>query len=160
MTPLSSLYLFPLPSMASPKFSLNCAECRARKVKCDRGNPCSNCRKRGSVCQNELLRKPNRSRFYGAPTATRLSNQNIPTSSSIAWNNSSSDYATEGNGGSSSGVHVSLPGVSPTRRHSNHFGYTGVTPSKRPIPEDKASAKSLETQSVTQGEEARMLVRG
>lgn len=64
---LDAIQLSQSTTSAEPlKLSLNCIECRARKVKCDRGHPCSQCVARGleAHCRKDVLQKPARKKQY------------------------------------------------------------------------------------------------
>lgn len=53
------------PSTGVPRTLVSCDLCRRRKVKCDRGNPCSHCLRAGVDCVSTILPRPPRVRKVG-----------------------------------------------------------------------------------------------
>jgi len=41
----------PNPSKDAPKIQISCELCQRRKVRCDKGNPCSTCQRAGVKCE-------------------------------------------------------------------------------------------------------------
>lgn len=53
------------PGSTAPKAQLSCELCQRRKVRCDKGNPCSTCRRAGVKCEITTRKRLPRGRNGG-----------------------------------------------------------------------------------------------
>ncbi|XPS81458.1 hypothetical protein M3J09_013395 [Ascochyta lentis] len=77
---------------ATPPIKSACTSCRASRVRCSGGNPCTRCMKRSRPCTFTISQRGRRS--AATPTSPDLNTSNNPSTRAIGLSDSSPTHVT------------------------------------------------------------------